>query len=112
MADRFYLKQYDLKPDLSVRLLDDTAAVDLTNATAAKLRMSNRRVGLKVDAAMTIADQSLPATLGVVTYSWAAGDTDIAGDFDAEIQVVWPSGKPQTFPAHGHIGITIEKDLG
>ncbi len=112
MAERFYLKQHDLLPDLRVRLLDDTTTVDLTNATGVQLLMNSRRTGLKVDAPMTILDQTSPDTLGVVSYSWAPGDTDTAGDFNAEFQVNWPDGKPQTFPARGHVIVTIEKDLG
>ncbi len=112
MAERFYLKQNDLRPDLKVRLLDETDPVDLTNATGVRILMSSRKTGLKVNAAMTIADQTIEATKGVVSYAWAPGDTDIAGDYQAEFQVTWPTGKPQTFPARGHVTVTIEKDLG
>jgi hypothetical protein len=111
-ADRFYLKQHDLSPALKVRLLDDTTPVDLTNAVAVQLLMRSRRTGLKVDAPMTVAPQNDPDTLGVVSYSWQPGDTDTPGDFQTEIQVTWPLGKPQTFPARGHITTVIEKDLG
>lgn len=112
MAERFYLKQHDLLPALKVRLLDDTTTVDLTSATLVKLLMGSRRTGLVVDAPMTILDQSVADTLGVVTYAWQAGDTDAPGDYNAEFQVTWPTGKPQTFPARGHVIVTIEKDLG
>jgi hypothetical protein len=108
MAERFYLKQHDLLPALRVRLLDETTPVDLTNATSVKMLMKSRRSGLKVNAPMTI---DANRTLGVVSYAWQIGDTDTAGDYNAEFQVTWPTGKPQTFPARGHVIITIEKDL-
>lgn len=112
MADKFYLKQHDTRPDLRVRLLDDDTAIDLTNAAGARFVMGNRRSGVKVDADMTIEDQTVDATLGVVKYTWQAGDTSASGDFQAEIQITWPTGKIQTFPANGYITIVITKDLG
>lgn len=112
MADRFYIKQYDLRPDLRVRLLDEDVAVDLTGAASALFLMRNRRSGLKISAAMTILDQTQDATKGVVSYSWQAGDTAIHGDFQGEVQVTWPGSKPQTFPANGYITVSIGKDLG
>lgn len=111
-ADRFYLKQHDLSPALRVRLLDDATPVDLTNAVSVTLLMRSRRTGLKVSAPMTVADQTDTDTLGVVTYQWQTGDTDTPGDFQTEIQVTWPLGRPQTFPARGHITTVIERDLG
>lgn len=112
MAEKFHIKQHDTRPDLKVRLLDDDVAIDLTNATSARFLMSNRRAGLKVDAAMTILDQTQDATVGVVSYTWQPGDTSAAGDFQAEIQITWPSGKLQTFPADSYIQVIITKDLG
>lgn len=111
-SDRFYLKQNDLQPDFRARLLDEDTPVDLTSATSVQMLMRNRRAGLKVHAPMAIADQTDTDLKGVVSYTWAPGDTDTAGDFQAEIQVTWPNSKPQTFPAKGHITIVIEKDLG
>lgn len=108
----FFIKQYDLRPDLKVRLLDEDVPVDLTNAAAARFIMSSRRRGIKVDATMTILDQTEEDTLGVVSYAWADGDTDTVGDFNAEVQIMWPSGRPQTFPASGYIQVTVVKDLG
>ncbi len=110
-ADRFYIKQNDQRPDLKVRLLDEDQPVDLTNAAGAKFLMRNRRQGLRVDADMTILDQSQEATLGVVSYAWQPGDTASSGDFNGEIQITWPGGEVQTFPADGYIQVVITKDL-
>lgn len=109
MTDTFYLKQNDLLPALQVQLLDNATPVDLTNATSVYLRMSNRRIGLKVDAPMTIANQT--TSLGVVSYHWATGDTDTVGEFNAEFRVNWPSSKPQTFPASNYVTVIIQKGL-
>lgn len=112
MAEKFYIKQHDLKPSLQVQLLAGTAPVDLTQATSALFLMSSRKTGLKASGAMAIADQSVTANLGVATYDWQAGDTDTVAEFEAEVQVIWPSDKPQTFPANSYFTVSVQKDLG
>lgn len=112
MAETFYIKQHDLEPVLELQLLSGTVPVDLTQAESAFFLMSSRKTGLKASGAMTITDQSLPANVGVVRYAWQAGDTNTVGDFNAEVQVLWPADKPQTFPAHEYFTVSIGKDLG
>lgn len=112
MSQKFVIKQHDLLPHLQIQLLSGTDPVDLLNATSVTFLMSNRKTGLKISSPMVIADQSDPDQLGIVTYRWQLGDTDIAGDYNAEIQVNWPASSPQTFPAHSYMTISVEKDLG
>lgn len=112
MAETFYMKQHDLEPNLELQLLSGADPVDLSQATAVQFLMSSRKTGLKVSGAMTIADQTAPTTLGVVTYAWRSGDTDTVGVFSAEVQVIWPTNKPQTFPADQYFTVNVQKDLG
>lgn len=112
MAEISYMKQNDLRPVLQIRLLDAKVPVDLTGASAIKFFMSSRKTGLKVQGTMSAADQNVLATRGVVTYEWQAGDTDTVGDFQAEVQVMWPASKPQTFPSDGYFIVRITKELG
>jgi hypothetical protein len=112
VAETFYIKQHDLEPSLEVQLLSGTDPVDLSQAAAVALFVYSRRTGLKVSGSMTIADQTVTANLGVVTYAWRSGDTDTVGVFNAEIQVTWPGDKPQTFPAHQYFTVDVQKDLG
>lgn len=109
MAEKFNIKQHDLQPSIEVQLLSGTDPVDLTQATSVVFLMKSRKTGLKATGPMNIA---APATAGVVFYDWQLGDTDIVGDFDAEVQVMWPADKPQTFPAHSYFTVSIGKDLG
>jgi hypothetical protein len=44
---------------------------------------------------------------GVVSYSWAAGQTDLAGVYRLRWRVTWSSGKTRTFPNSGP-GVTWE----
>lgn len=108
MADKqkFPIKRNDLLPDLVVTLLDGTTPVNLTAAVSVRFVMSNR-TGVKVDEPMAVTD----ATAGEVTYSWQPGDTDTKGLFNAEIEVMWPGDKPQTFPAEGYFQVAVGEDL-
>lgn len=121
MADRqiIPMKQHDLLPALSLRLVDDNNpnGVDLTLATEARLLVADSLSGtLKINQVMTIAAQTVPANLGVVGYGWTGADTDTVGDFDVEVQVTWPGPKPQTWPdpasAPFYVILRITKDLG
>lgn len=97
MAQEFNIKQHDLEPPLIVACLDDGDPVDLTTAVSARLLMRNLLAGLKVDAVCEILNQT--TYLGMVRYIWVADDTDTVGVFNAEIEIIWPGGRPQTFPA-------------
>ena len=46
-----------------------------------------------------------------VRYQWAAGDTDTPGSYQAEWEVIYPSGKPQTFPLKTYHAIDVLADL-
>ena len=56
---------------------------------------------------------------GEVTYAWGTADTDTAGDFEAEVEVIWNDGKPETFPsglngtddATGYWPVRIKDDI-
>lgn len=62
---------------------------------------------VKVNAAADIVD----AATRTIRYQWIAADVDTEGTFDAEWQVVWPDGKPETFPTAGYLEIEIVADL-
>jgi hypothetical protein len=111
MAETFSIKRNDTLPGLRLQLLDGEIPVDLTNAVSARLFMSNLR-GVKVDGAMSILDQSAEENRGVVEYDWQDGDTDTTGTFTAEVEVMWPGQRRQTFPDKGYQKIQVTKDLG
>lgn len=104
----FWIKQDDLLPEITATLRDGAgAAVDLASAAVAfKMRLAGGTT-LKVNAAATI----VSAPLGQVKYTWTGTDTDTVGDYEAEWQVTFPSGKPETFPNDGYTLIKIAADL-
>jgi len=44
---------------------------------------------------------------GIVSYGWGAGETDVAGQYVAEIEVVDSAGVRKSFPATGYLPILI-----
>ncbi len=109
MAIRYRLKQHDLAPALEIQLSEDGAAVDLTNAMGARFIMKNR-AGVKVNSPMAILDQTQHK--GVVSYQWQLGDTDTVDVYSAEVEIMWPQSRPQTFPPYAYMQVQISADLG
>lgn len=52
------------------------------------------------------------AAAGEVWVVWAPGETDMAGIYRAEFEVLYDDGKIETFPNDGYISIQILEDLG
>ncbi len=113
----FTIKENDTRPRFVVGLLEDVGGpgegpIDLTDATSVQFFL--REVGAapqdppKVDAPATITD----AVNGEVTYTWATGDTDTAGDYEAEVQILWDDGGIETVPNATYWEVTVVVDLG
>lgn len=105
----------DLFPPLTTTLeqKSDTTGewepLDLTAAESITLVMvSVRPVGTRITGACTIA---APSTSGVIEYPWEPGDTDVAGQYRAQFEIVWSNTKPQTVPNEGYEVIEIQPDL-
>ena len=104
----FYIKEGDVLLKIEATLKDENdAVVDLTGAAVIFKMKGRTSVTIKVDAAATIDD----AVNGKVSYTWAAGDTDTAGDYHAEFEVTFTGGSVLTFPNDGYLEIKILSDL-
>ena len=92
-----YMARNDLIPALSITCTyADGTPVDLSTATSPKFYMrtaSDPSATPKVDATATVTD----GANGVISYSWASGDTDTAGAYVAEFEVQI-GGRRLTFP--------------
>jgi hypothetical protein len=104
----FFIKQGDLLPDIVMTALDGDDPVSLTTALSARFIM-RKGTEVIVDSPVSILNQM--TNLGQVSYSWEAGDTDIVGTYKAELEIMWPLNKPQTFPAKGYMTVVIGDDL-
>ena len=106
----FVIRQHDRLPILAATLTDATgAAVDLTTATAVRfhLKTQNGNGATPINQAAAVVN----ASAGQVSYSWASGDTDVAGAYNAEFEVTWADGRLSTFPNLGYIAVVVTKDL-
>jgi hypothetical protein len=107
LATRYSTKRNDLLPSITDTLTDVAGApVNLTGATVRFLMRDMYRL-LKVNSPAVIVT---PAA-GTVRYDWQPGDTNTAGAFQAEWEVTFGSGKPETFPPHGFITVAIDEDV-
>lgn len=106
MADIF-LKQKDRLPKLRATLMDGNGPINLTGATVKVwFRLKAGGEGSERSGNCTIIDPEN----GVVEYAWAAGDTDVPGDYYVEF-VVTITGMTMTFPNDGYLSMTILPDL-
>lgn len=97
----FSIKQGDTRPKYVVALKDNfgqpgEAPIDLTTATSVKMKM--RKTGTtgapKINATCAL---TTPAQ-GVVTYTWATGDTDTPATYDVEFEITWADTGIETVP--------------
>lgn len=104
----FNIKQNDRLPKLRANLAIDGVALDLTSCTVAfKMRLCGAST-LKVNAAATVV--GVPTT-GVVEYTWAAGDTDTPGRYDAEFEVTVSGGQIFSTPTVGFLRVNVEESF-
>lgn len=101
------LRITEKKPDGDGRLVDEP--VPLTAASEVRVIIkADGAIGGVVLGPATISD----AENGEVTYEWQPGDTDTAGVYKAETEIVWQAGGVQTVPNAGYEEVRINEDLG
>ena len=106
--DPFYIKRGDRLPYLEATLSDEGGS--LTTLAGATVYFVMKQKGsdvTKVRALATIVD----ATARKVRYEWGVGDTDTAGLFRGEFEVIF-GGRPWTFPNPGFIPVNVIADQG
>lgn len=103
-----YVKQNDRRPAAPATLKRGTTVVDLTQATSVTFKMRGlNQIELTTDRAAVVLD----AAAGSVEYRWEAADTDTAGTFLAEWEVLWSDGTTETFPTIDYDIVQISSDL-
>jgi len=106
MSSEFIMKQFDTLPILTAILKDANGVVMNLSNTTVTFKMGTE-ISIKVTGATTITD-----TLGgAVKYEWDPNDTDTAGVFFGEFEVVHLSGKKETFPNNEPFRVVIRPDV-
>ena len=106
----FNIKAGDRLPILEIHLVDcDGNPMDLTPYSTVKLIVAKCVGGRRV-VDLALMAKSLPETDGIVTYQWAAGDTDEPGDYNLEVRLT--NGTRETsLPAGGYGKVKISPRL-
>jgi len=92
--------QNDLEPPLTGTILNGTTPVDLTTATAVVAHIE-RYDGSVLSRVVTLGNQTTAP--GTWSLAWVAAvppavaDLSVAGTYAVEIEVTWPTNRPQTF---------------
>ncbi len=108
----FVIRQGDLLPAFEAVLRDRNGPVDLTGAVVRFHARDVVRRSLAIDAVARVAPDQAGADRGRVFYDWAPTDTRSPGEFDAELEVTFLSGRIQTFPNDGYVRVRITPELG
>lgn len=98
------IKRGDTLPSLVIDLSGDAGPVDLTAATQIKV------LGVR-DGSVAVNRSADGDAAGAVTMDWTT-ETAAAGLIGFEVEVTWPGGKKQTFPADGLVYAEVTPDLG
>lgn len=107
MAQPIYIKKGDRLPALVATLRAAGSAVNLTGGSVKFIMRSVNGGTPKINAAATL---TTPAS-GIVTYDWAAADTDTPGKYHAEFQYTTAGGLKQTFPNNEHLVVLVTDDI-
>lgn len=89
MVEDFYIKKNDTLPYYTFQIRDENGAVDLTGATVL-FTMQNLVTGVnKILSKSAVLSTNIT---GGVIYKWAAGDTDVPGEYGIEFEVTTADG--------------------
>jgi hypothetical protein len=111
MAADLTLNRGDLFPPFKTTLQKQNEttgaweAIDLTLAETVTVFLVCGTV--EVEGVCTIASRSK----GEVEYDWVEGDTNTAGVYQSQHEILWKNGKRQTVPNAGYNTVDIQPDL-
>lgn len=105
----FKIKRHDVGPPLRMFVMQsDEETFDFTGYTSPRFIMRGIDASTpKVNAVAAIED----ATGGVLRYNWIPADTDAAGRYQAEFELIDPDGKKRTFPVDEYAYVEVFEDL-
>jgi hypothetical protein len=112
MANSITMKRNDTRPFLDVVLQDvDSTALNLSTATVSGITFTMKDLdadSIKINAADC--DLVTDGTDGMVRYSWDAADTNTAGTYVGEFQILYNDLTKLTVPTSSVLSIVILED--
>jgi hypothetical protein len=102
---KFVIKRGDTSPALRFALLPASITLD---GAEVRFQMRPRGQPMTLDRRAEIVSITDPA---VVLHRWAPGETDSAGQYQAEFRVTYLDGTVETFPNLGFIDVFITEDV-
>lgn len=113
MANAFTIKRNDTLPALQICLIDrgclgGKESYSLSGVTGVTFTMVSDCSEYKIFAKTA---SIISSSAGTIQYDWEVGDTNEAGDFKGEFQLLYSDGNKMSVPQNGQISIHIPKDL-
>ena len=109
VAATFVIKRHARRPYLRLVVKDQNEdPFDFTGATSVNFYMYDSLGVVKVSSTGVLES---PLTSGVLRYQWGATDTNVAGEYRAEFDVVYTGGEKLTIPVKGNLAIRVYDDL-
>jgi hypothetical protein len=110
---RVDVTQYDLEPPFEVRLSEgsycDSGVPDLSaDGTAVTFAMKQLDGTATVQGNATISDVPTAA----VVYTWVWGNLDVPGIYVAQWTVLFPGGRPESFPVRDKLYVVVHPYVG
>ncbi len=108
----FIIKRNDTLPALQLCLIDrgclgGKESFNLDGVTGATFTMTNDCGEYKIFGKTA---QIVSSSGGTIQYNWDAEDTNEAGKFNGEFQLLFSDGNKMSIPQNGQISINIPKD--
>ncbi len=115
MGHAFPIKQDDLLPPLEGAAVARATGepLDMAGATAAfRMRASGADGAIVATGVATIMSATTLNASGMnLRYEWATGQTATVGHFQADFKLRYPSGRNQTVPGVGFVGVRVDEDI-
>ena len=111
--NEFIIKRNDTLPALQICLIDrgclgGKEPFNMDGVTGATFTMANDCGDYKIFAKDA---QIVSLSAGTIQYNWEAADTNEAGSFKGEFQLLYSDGNKMSIPQNGQIMIDIPKDV-
>lgn len=109
----FTIVQEDTDPPISSQLTDSGVPIDLsTGINNIRFHMEDKFNRVVISDDLTGRVNIVDESEGEVEYVWQSGDTDTAGTYKAEWQLLYDDGKVgTTFPSRGKITVEIMEQI-